>query len=103
MPSRMNNGVGLSQSQGLVSRDGMIGGGGLNDRNGAACRTVEDVARVLEVIAGYDPADELTAFSVGRPPSDPYRSFANERTLSGMRIGVIREHMDKKAFTDADL
>jgi len=43
MPSRLNNGVGLSQSQGLVSRDGMIGGGGLNDRNGAACRTVEDV------------------------------------------------------------
>ena len=45
MPSRLNNGVGLSQSQGLVSRDGMIGGGGLNDRNGAACRTVEDVAK----------------------------------------------------------
>jgi Asp-tRNA(Asn)/Glu-tRNA(Gln) amidotransferase A subunit family amidase len=33
----------------------MIGGGGLNDRNGAACRTVEDVARILDVIAGYEP------------------------------------------------
>ena len=59
MPSRLNNGVGLSPSQGLVSRDGMIGGGGLNDRVGPACRTVEDAARVLDVIAGYDPADEL--------------------------------------------
>src|SRR4051812_16125597 len=57
-PPRLGeNGVGLSQTQGLISRDGMIGGGGLNDRNGAACRTVEDVARVLDVIAGYDPAD----------------------------------------------
>ena len=31
-----------------------------------------------------------------------YRSFANEQTLNGMRIGVIREHMDKKAFNEAD-
>ena len=58
---------------------------------------------MLEVIAGYDPKDELTAFSIGRLPSEPYRSFANEQTLNGMRIGVIREHMDKKAFNEADL
>jgi Asp-tRNA(Asn)/Glu-tRNA(Gln) amidotransferase A subunit family amidase len=56
---------------------------------------------VLEVIAGYDPQDELTAFSIGRLPSKPYRSFANERTLNGMRIGVIREHMDKKLFSES--
>ena len=55
MPSRVNSGVGLSPSQGLVSRDGMIGAGPLNDRVGPACRTVEDAARVLDVIAGYDP------------------------------------------------
>ena len=47
--------------------------------------------------------DELTAFSVGRLPSEPYRSFANEQTLNGMRIGVIREHMDKKVFNEADV
>jgi amidase len=77
-------------------------GAGLNTRVGPPCRTVKDVARVLEVIAGYDPQDELTAFSVGRLPAEPYRSFANERTLNGMRIGVIREHMDRKAFNEAD-
>src|SRR5262249_25211897 len=102
MPSRFNNGVGLSQSQGLVSRDGMIGGGGLNDRNGAACRTVEDVARILDVIAGYDPADDLTAYSVGRIPKDGYAQFARETSLQGIRIGVVREFMDKKLFTAAD-
>jgi Asp-tRNA(Asn)/Glu-tRNA(Gln) amidotransferase A subunit family amidase len=57
---------------------------------------------VLEVIAGYDPKDELTAFSIGRLPAEPYRNFANERTLNGLRIGVIREHMDKKVFNEAD-
>src|SRR5215472_10007641 len=102
MPSRLNNGVGLSQTQGLVSRDGMIGGGGLNDRNGAACRTVEDVARVLDVIAGYDPADDLTAYSVGRIPREGYAGFAREASLAGIRIGVVREYMDKRLFTKAD-
>lgn len=101
-PSRANNVVGLSQSQGLVSRDGMIGGGGLSDRNGATCRTVEDVARVLDVIAGYDPADDFTVYSIGRTPKEGYTSFARPAALKGVRIGVIREYMDKHLFTQAD-
>ena len=99
-PSRNNSLVGLAPTQELVSRVGMIGAG-LNTRVGPLCRTVKDAARVLEVIAGYDPQDELTAFSIGRLPPEPYRSFANERTLNGIRIGVIREHMDKKLFTES--
>jgi Asp-tRNA(Asn)/Glu-tRNA(Gln) amidotransferase A subunit family amidase len=99
-PSRNNSLVGLAPTQELVSRVGMIGAA-LNTRVGPLCRTVKDAARVLEAIAGYDPQDELTAFSIGRLPSEPYRSFANERTLNGIRIGVIREHMDKKLFTES--
>src|SRR2546427_6190308 len=101
-PAKNNSLVGLAPTQELVSRDGMIGAA-LNTRVGPLCRTVKDVARVLEVIAGYDPKDELTAFSVGRLPSESYRTFANERRLDGIRIGVLREHIDKKLFTDADL
>src|SRR5215467_1524053 len=100
-PAKNNSLVGLAPTQELVSRDGMVGAG-LNTRVGPLCRTVKDAARVLEVIAGYDPKDEMTAFGIGRLPSEPYRSFASERTLNGMRIGVIREHMDKKAFNEAD-
>src|SRR6516162_6208416 len=99
-PAKDNSLVGLAPTQELVSRVGMIGAG-LNTRVGPLCRTVKDAARVLEVIAGYDPQDELTAFSIGRLPAEPYRSFANERTLNGLRIGVIREHMDKKLFTES--
>src|SRR5213594_2543935 len=101
-PAKNNSLVGLAPTQELVSRDGMIGAA-LNTRVGPLCRTVKDAARVLEVIAGYDPKDELTAFSVGRLPSEPYRSFANERTLNGIHIGVVREHMDKKLFNEADV
>lgn len=101
-PAKNNSIVGLAPTQELVSRAGMVGAA-LNTRVGPLCRTVKDAARVLEVIAGYDPRDELTAFSVGRLPSNPYRSFANERTLKGIRIGVIREHMDKNLFNEADI
>jgi amidase len=101
-PAKNNSLVGLAPTQELVSRAGMLGAA-LNTRVGPLCRTVKDAARVLEVIAGYDPRDELTAFSIGRLPSEPYRSFANERTLNGIRIGVIREHMDKKLFNEADV
>jgi amidase len=100
-PAKNNSIVGLAPTQELVSRDGMVAAA-LNTRVGPLCRTVKDAARVLEVIAGYDPKDELTAFSIGRLPAEPYRTFANERTLNAMRIGVIREHMDKRVFNEAD-
>jgi len=63
---------------------------------------VQDAAKVLDVIAGYDPKDELTAFSAGRTPSQPYASFAAGQRLDGMRLGVIREYMNKKLFAKAD-
>ncbi len=100
-PAAVNNLVGLAPTQELVSRDGMMGAG-LNMRTGPICRTVQDAAKVLDVIAGYDPKDELTVFSVGRTPSQPYASFATARRLDGVRIGVIREYMNKKLFAKAD-
>jgi len=75
---------------------------GINTRVGPICRTVEDAAKVLQVIAGYDPKDELTVFSMGRTPAQPYPSFAHATRLDGMRIGVVREYMDKAAFTPMD-
>jgi amidase len=100
-PARVNNSVGIAPTQELVSRDGMIGAG-LNTRVGPVTRTVEDSARILDVIAGYDPLDELTVFSIGRLPPKPYASYAKEKSLKGLRIGVVREYMDKSLFTVAD-
>jgi Asp-tRNA(Asn)/Glu-tRNA(Gln) amidotransferase A subunit family amidase len=100
-PTKNNDVVGLAPTQELVSRNGMFDAG-YNTRVGPICRTVKDTAKVLDVIAGYDPKDELTVFSVGRLPSSPYAAFANEKRLDGMRIGVIREYMDRKLFNKAD-
>jgi Asp-tRNA(Asn)/Glu-tRNA(Gln) amidotransferase A subunit family amidase len=100
-PAKAASAVGISPTRELVSADGMIQQG-WNTRVGPICRTVEDVAKVLDVYAGYDPADEMTAFSINRMPSEPYQSFANETSLEGIRIGVIREYMDKELFSVAD-
>ena len=101
IPARSTNVVGIAPTQELVSRDGMIGAG-INTRVGPICRTVEDAARVLTVIAGYDVKDPLTAFSVGRVPAKPYQDFAHAERLDGVRIGVVREFMNKKLFTKMD-
>ena len=100
-PARAASAVGIAPTEELVSRDGMIQAG-INTRVGPICRNVEDVARVLQVIAGYDPKDELTVFSMGRLPSKPYETFARQTRLDGMRIGVVREYMDKALFTTMD-
>jgi amidase len=100
-PTKNNSVVGLAPTQELVSRNGMYDAG-YNTRVGPICRTVQDAASVLDVVAGYDPKDELTVFSVGRLPASPYQSFANATRLDGMRIGVIREYMDRKLFNEAD-
>jgi len=99
-PARNGSAVGLAPTQELVSQSGMVLKG-FNHRVGPICRRVEDAARVLDVIAGYDPKDEITAFAIGRKPSQPYYTFANEKRLDGIRIGVVREFMDKNLFNEA--
>jgi Asp-tRNA(Asn)/Glu-tRNA(Gln) amidotransferase A subunit family amidase len=100
-PAVAANTVGIAATQELVSRNGMVGAG-INTRVGPICRTVQDTARILDVIAGYDPKDELTVFSVGRTPVKPYASYTADKRLDGVRIGVLREYMNKKLFTLAD-
>jgi amidase len=100
-PASVNSLVGLAPTEELVSRKGMMGAG-LSMRTGPICRNVQDAAKILDVIAGYDPKDELTAFSIGRKPAQPYGIAAAARRLDGLRIGVIREYMAKKLFSKAD-
>jgi Asp-tRNA(Asn)/Glu-tRNA(Gln) amidotransferase A subunit family amidase len=100
-PASVNSLVGIAPTVELVSHKGMMGSG-LNMRTGPICRTVQDAAKILDVIAGYDPKDELTVFSVGRKPAQGYAAAAGARRLDGLRIGVIREYMSKTLFSKAD-
>jgi len=85
--------VGFRTTLGLVSRSAIVPLYLRNDVVGPMCRTVEDATRVLDVIAGYDPDDPLTAYSKGKIP-DSYLDYLDENGLQGARIGVLRQLSD---------
>src|SRR5437763_3285608 len=68
-PAAVSNLVGLRPTVPLVSRYGMFPARPSTDTIGPMTRTVRDAAIVLDVIAGYDPRDRVTAYSVGHVPA----------------------------------
>ena len=92
-PAAHNNLVGLRPTLPLVSRAGMFPATPTRDTLGPITRTVRDTAILLDVIAGYDPKDPITAWSYGEVPKT-YTSFLVPNGLKGMRIGVIRVPTD---------
>ena len=66
-PSTWNCVAGMRPTAGLVSRSGVYAGWpSINGSLGPMARTVTDLAKLLDVMAGYDPDDPLTARGVGR-------------------------------------
>src|SRR5436309_7959397 len=92
-PSTWNSVVGMRPTAGLVSRGGMFDGWPeVTGSLGPMARTVTDLARLLDVMAGYDTEDPLTARGVGHIP-DTYTKFLDKNGLRGSRIGILREPM----------
>jgi len=90
--------VGIRSTIGLTSRDGVIPLAFDRDIAGPMGRTVEDVARVFNVVAGYDPADPYTEDGRDRKEDD-YTAFLDPNGLEGVRLGVLTELVDTE---DAD-
>lgn len=82
--------VGIRSTIGATSRDGVIPLLLNRDIAGPMTRTVEDAARVFNVIDGYDPNDSSTQQSKGKLP-DNYLEYLKLDGLQGVRIGVLRE------------
>ncbi len=78
---------GMMPTYGRVSRYGLIAFASSLDRIGPFARTVEDVARVLEVIAGRDPLD---ATSADHPV--PSYSAGLDASVEGLRLGIPAEY-----------
>lgn len=100
-PAAVANLVGLRPTLGLVSVHGMMPSHPTQDTMGPITRTVTDAALLLEAIAGYDPDDPVTAYSVERMP-EGYTGELDPGALRGARIGVIRTPMDPGADPDSE-
>jgi amidase len=95
-PSSATALVGLRPTRGLISRDGIMPFSSTQDEIGPMTRTVEDAARMLDVMAGYDPADPITAFSAGHIPAS-YTQGLNRQGLANARIGLLTDMIGKEA------
>ena len=101
-PSTWNSIVGMRPTPGLVSRNGVWAGwpsrrGSL----GPMTRTVTDMAKLLDVMVGYDPDDPITSLGVGHAPKT-YTASLDRNGLKGARIGILREPMGYTTEPDSE-
>jgi amidase len=97
-PSTANGIAGLKTTMGQVSRDGVIPLALSFDTVGPMARSVHDVAAMLGVIAGVDPADSATKAGEGRGAD--YTQSLKADALKGARIGIARDFLGQD--TDVD-
>jgi amidase len=121
-PSAFNGIVGLRPTTGLISRDGIAPKNLTFDTAGPMARTVTDMAIMLSVIAGPDPADPLSIdvwqevsrrykkFLVKNPGAGKgekarvgvdYTRFLKRGSLKGARIGIARGYFGGDPVIDA--
>lgn len=85
-PAALTGTCGLKPTYGLVSRYGMIAFASSFDQGGPLARTAQDLALILNAMAGFDQRDST---SVERAPEDYARAL--DMSLEGLRIGVPAE------------
>ncbi|MDB4879578.1 MAG: Amidase [Gemmatimonadetes bacterium] len=86
--------VGIRSTMGLTSRGGVVPLNLSADIAGPMARTVADAAAVLQVVAGEDPADPVTAGADAHVDSGYARALRRD-ALRGARIGVLRQAYER--------
>jgi len=99
VPSAWCGVLGLKPSYGLVPYLGILGIDQPIDHVGPIARTSSDLARLLQVIAGEDPADPRQYGEI--PQRDYNRAVAQAPSdLHGLRIGLVVEGFSAEVGTD---
>jgi len=94
-PAALSGLSGLKPTYGLVSRYGMIAFASSLDQGGPMAKSAEDLAVLLNVMAGFDARDST---SIERAPEDYARDLG--KPLAGLRIGVPKEHFGEGLAAD---
>lgn len=79
--------VGFKTSYGRVSTRGVVPSAYSMDTIGPIVRSVEDAALLLQIIAGYDPADAITSM---QPVPDFTKALG--ATIKELRLGIPRDY-----------
>jgi aspartyl-tRNA(Asn)/glutamyl-tRNA(Gln) amidotransferase subunit A len=94
-PAALTGVCGLKPTYGVVSRYGMIAFASSLDQGGPMAHTAEDMALMLNVMAGFDARDST---SLERESEDYTRDLA--RPLAGLKIGLPKEFFGAGAAPD---
>ena len=86
---------GIKPTYGLVSRYGMVAFASSLDQGGPMAKSAEDLALMLNVMAGFDTRDST---SLQREAEDYVRDL--EKPLAGLRIGLPKEYFVKEINDD---
>jgi aspartyl-tRNA(Asn)/glutamyl-tRNA(Gln) amidotransferase subunit A len=81
--------VGLKPTYGRVSRFGLVAYGSSLDQIGPITRTVGDCALMMNVIAGYDPADSTSIDEKTAPVPDYLEKL--DESIRRLKIGIVPE------------
>jgi Asp-tRNA(Asn)/Glu-tRNA(Gln) amidotransferase A subunit family amidase len=93
--------AGIRSTMGLTSRDGVFPLSLMQDIAGPMTRTVDDAARIFQVIAGHDPRDPVTEPARTHPAVGYVGSLVPEG-LQGAVIGVLRQAYERDT-TDPEI
>ena len=94
-PASFTGICGLRPTYGRVSRYGMVAFASSLDQGGALAKTAEDLAMMLEVMAGFDSRDSTCMDR----PVEKYTTLLGGG-VKGLRIGVPREYFNKDLAGD---
>ena len=93
IPAAFNNLTGLRPSKGLSSIYGIMPLSHTQDVAGPLARSITDLAIVLDITSGFDPADTDTAL-MQHQPEPQFFAQLGRGSIAGLRIGRLTAWMD---------
>ena len=96
-PAALTGISGLKPTYGRVSRYGMIAFASSLDQAGPMARNAEDLALMLEAMAGFDARDSTCVDT----PVPNYHAGLNDFELKGLKVGLPREYFATEGVDSA--
>ncbi|MCA9190203.1 MAG: Asp-tRNA(Asn)/Glu-tRNA(Gln) amidotransferase subunit GatA [Planctomycetales bacterium] len=92
-PAALCGVCGMKPTYGRISRYGLVAFASSLDQIGPLAHRVEDIASTLQILAGYDQRDST---SLNEPVPEYCKQL--DAPIKGLRVGVIREHLEHESL-----
>ncbi len=86
-PASFSGVLGMKPTYGLVSRYGVVAMASSTDTIGAFARSAEDLALIMDIMAGKDERDSTTL------PGQPKDLLPGDTQPSKLKVGIVKEYM----------